>query len=370
MANKSRRRLVLLVSLSLFCGAVTRLSAQEKWQRLVSPKLLEHANLQMVWQNDLPIKTGESLKQLFVLGDRIYALSDRNYMISLNKDTGKMVFSRSIAPIGFPVAGLELYRDELLSVIGGNMLVDIDPATGSQRSSERLECTASCPPTRNSSFFYIAGTDRRVHVLRVADRVQTFEVAAQNDSIITSIIADEQFAVFATDAGNVISILPDQAVRLWQFDAAGSIAGPLVRNADSLFFASADTNVYRLDISSVLKHKLVWKYQTAAKLDRTPRVTRDVVYQYVSAKGLAAIDKQSGRLLWQLAEGVDLLTEAAGRAYVITNIGTLTVMDNRRAKQLYSVNFAGVSKHVTNVADSTIYVADKRGRVACIRPLQ
>jgi hypothetical protein len=55
---------------------------------------------------------------------------------------------------------------------------------------------------------------------------------------------------------------------------------------------------------------------------------------------------------------------------VITGTGTLVVMDNVKAKRLYSVNFAGVSIHAANTADERIYVADERGRVACLQPVE
>ena len=115
---------------------------------------------------------------------------------------------------------------------------------------------------------------------------------------------------------------------------------------------------------------LVWKYQTAAVLDKSPRVTREIVYQYVCDKGLTAIDKRSGKFMWQVPGGVELLAEADGKSYVITKIGTLVVMDNKSKKELYSVNFAAVSKYVANVADSKIYIADDAGRIACLKPVE
>jgi len=90
----------------------------------------------------------------------------------------------------------------------------------------------------------------------------------------------------------------------------------------------------------------------------------------VGDKGLIAIDKKSGRILWQLPEGNDLLAEAAGKAYAITNLGTLAVMDNKKGKQLYSINLAEASKYVANVKDAMIYVADDDGRIACLRPIE
>lgn len=336
---------------------------------LVWPELLEHAKLKIVWQNKLPIKQTESLEHLFIIDNRIYALSDRNYMISLNREKGNVVFSRPIAPAGLPVVGLQLYLDKLISVIG-NKLVEIDPNTGAEIKAKYMEFGVVCPAARNSSYFYVSGADRRLHALHADNYVPVFEVAAENDSMITSVIADERFIVFGTDAGNVISITPDRPKKLWQFDAADAIAGPIVRDGISLFFAGKDINVYRIDMVDLKLAQLVWKYQMPGVLEKEPRVTQDVVYQYALDEGLTAIDKQNGRFMWSLRQGADLLAETRKKAYVITNVRTLVVMDNNTGKKLYSVNFAAVSRYAANTADSKIYIADERGRIACLEPVE
>lgn len=365
-----RCRSVISVSFLVFCF-VAGCASQEAVSRspvsgwLVSPELLEDGKLEILWQHKLPIKERESLERLFIVGDSVYGLSDQNYMVSLNRENGDVIFSRSVAPAGVPVVGLELYNDEVFS-IAGNRLVEISPESGIERRGKRLAFGVTCPAARNSSYFYVAGADRRMRTLRAEDKVKVFEVAAENESVITSIVADEDFVVFATAAGNVVSITPDRPKRLWQFDAAGAIVGPIVKDADSLFFASEDTSVYKVDIRT---GKLDWKCQTAAVLDAAPRVTQEVVYQYVCDKGLLAIDKKSGNALWQLTEGVGLLAEADGKAHVITKTGALVAMDNKKATQLYSVDFVGVSRYVANVTDSKIYIADVSGRIACLKPV-
>ncbi len=366
MAKMVRCRLVLLVIFLFFCGVANCIGAEVGSRHLVSPKLLEAANLRILWENKLPIKAGESLERLFILGNRIYVLSDRNYMVSLHREKGHVIFSKPFATAGLPVVGLELYRGELFSVVG-NELVEINPEFGAKLSSKRLRFGVVCPAARNSSYYYLGGVDRRMHALRAEDKIQVFEVSAENDSVITSIVADENFVVFATDAGNVLSIPADRPKQLWSFDASDSIAGQIVRDSSSLFFASKDTNVYRINVRT---GRFVWKCQTAAMLERGPRVGEKVVYQYVRDKGLAAIDKENGELIWQWPEGVDLLAESGRKAYVITNTGKLVVMDNKKAKQLYSVNFAGVSRYATNVADSKIYIADEGGRIVCLEPVE
>lgn len=285
-----------------------------------------------------------------------------------------MIFSRSIAEAGLPVVGMGLYNDGLFSV-AGNKLVEINPDTGMERSAKRLEFGVTCPVARNKSYFYIAGSDSRLHTLRSEDKVQVFEVAAKSDSEIVSVVADENSAVFATEAGDVISITPDRSKQLWQFNAAGGIARPIVKDAgstsspqaESLFVASKDTNIYRLNAKT---GKFVWKLQMGAMLEKGPQVTERTVYQYARDEGLSAIDKESGKPLWQLSEGVDLLAEADGKAYVIMKTGTLVVMDNKKAKQLYSVDFAAVSRYACNTTDSKIYIADTRGRIACLQPIK
>ncbi len=370
MAKILKNKFVLLTSLTVLCIVQYSLAAEGGSQWLVSPKLLEHANLKRLWENNLSIKNAESLEQLFILGNSIYAVSNRNYMVSLNKENGDIIFRGIVAPEGLPVAGLKLYGDELISIVG-TKLIEIDPQSGSQLKTTDVGFGIACPAARNSWFFYLSGTDKRLHTLRAEDKVQIFEVAAENDSMITSIIAHDIAVIFGTDAGNVISITPDRPRKLWQFDAAGGIAGPIVRDGMSLFFASRDTNVYRVDMVGLpLKRQLVWKYQTAGVLDKEPRVTPQVVYQNVPVKGLTAIDKQSGQFMWSVPGGVDLLAEAKDRAYVITKNRKLVVMDNLSAKKLYSVNFAEVTRHTANITDSKIYIADERGRIACLQPVQ
>jgi outer membrane protein assembly factor BamB len=344
--------------------------AQGGPQWLVSPKLLEHAKLKILWENKVPIKKDESLEQLLIFDNRIFAISDRNYTVCLNRENGNMIFGKVVAPEGLPVVGLNLYGDELLSIVG-TKVIEIDPDSGAHRKAVDVGFSIVCPAARNSSYFYLSGVDKRLHVLRAEDKVQTFEVSADNESMITSIIADETSVIFATAAGNVISILPNRPIRLWQFDAAGGIAGPIVKDGISLFFASKDTNVYRVDIVGLpLRKQLAWKYQTAGVLENAPRVTRGVVYQYVPRKGVTAIDKGDGTPLWSVPGGADLLAEAMDKAYIITKNRTLVVMDNLSAKQLYSVNFARASRYAANIADSKIYIADEQGRITCLQPVE
>lgn len=371
MLKMVRFRIVLLVGISALWITQNSFAGSSSSKPLVSPELLKHAKLKMLWDNELPIKKNESLDRLLLFGNRIYAVSDRNFVLSLNQKNGTIIFGKNIEPAGLPITGVKLYGNELIYVSSNSKLVQVNAQSGVVLKTTDVGISISCPIARNSTYFYLAGTDKRLHALHAENKVQAFEVAAENDSMITSVTAEEYFVIFATAEGNIICIAPNLPQRLWQFDASKAIAGPIVREGMSLFFASKDTNVYRVDMVGLPeKKRLIWKYQTAAVLNEAPRVTQWIVYQHVKGKGLTAINKDTGSALWQVPGGIDLLAEAGNRAYVITNTRKLVVMDNITARMLYTVNLTGVTKHASNITDDKIYIADNLGRIACLQPVE
>lgn len=367
---KKLKYVFLLSTLTVLLSVHGSFAADDSMEHLVSPGLLEQAGLKILWEQKLPLEKGESLVRLLILDDRIYAVTSKHYVVSLNRENGNRVFARPFLPDSMPKDGLQLCNNKLVSV-AGSRIIAIDSTSGAERRLIDTQFGIVGPVAGNSEYFYISGVDRRLHVFSVEDRIQVFEAAADNDSMITSVLADEDFAVFGTDKGNVVSIASGRRpVRLWQFNAAGPIVGQITRDGRSLFFACGDTNIYRIDMvgepEGVL---LIWKYQMDGILDKEPRVTKNAVYQYVPAKGVTAVDK-GGSFLWSVPGGLDLLAESKGRAYVITENGKMVVMDNTNAKKLNSVSVTGVFKYAFNVKDSKIYLADKSGLLACLQPIK
>ena len=358
---KLRFALLAVTSQIIFASM---LYAEDELRWLIPRAMVASTELKIVWQSNLPMGEGESFDQLFLCGNRLCALSSRNFLSCINRADSNVMFANSIAPAGLPVADFESYKGELITIVG-NKLVELSADFGTEKATTNITSGAVCPVVRNDSFFYIAGLDKRIHVLKADDKVQVFEVAAENDSRITSVLAEQEFVVFATAAGDVIRIAPDKSVKVWQFNAPAAIIGPVVHDANSLYFACRDTCVYRLELSL---GKLLWKYQTQGILDAAPQLGGKLVYQRVPDMGLVAIDKTTGKFVWPVKDGVGLLSESGDKAFVITKGGLLTAMDNVKAKQLYSVYLGLPVKYATNTADAKIYIADAEGRIACLEP--
>jgi outer membrane protein assembly factor BamB len=381
MLDNVQRLFLLLVCAAVLPGCRAPAPQRERLADLANPQLLSAADISIAWQNQLPLKPevtrrtwfserlltpAEEMKRLTILGDRLYALSDRNYLVSLNRHSGQLVFSRNMAPASFTVKGMDLHGNEIVSVIA-NRLVEIDPEFGTEKRASEVPYGIVGTAARNTGFFYLSGTDRRMHVMRADDKLRLFEVVASDNSMITSIIAADDFVVFGTDSGKVVAMTPDKPKQLWEFKAADAIAGQIVRHDGAIFAASKDTNIYKLDGST---GELLWKYPAGAILSVEPVVTQGVVYQHAGDKGLAAVDAADGRLLWQLEGGIDLLAVSSGKAYCITEDSQMAVMDNVTGRHVHTINLAGVSVYATNLVDSNIYVSDAAGLVACLKPLK
>lgn len=358
---KSRLALIAVVSQIVF---TSMLSAQDDSQWLIPRAMVASTELKIVWQFNLPMAQGESLNEMLLCGNRLCTLSSGNYLSCISKADSNVMFASSIASAGLPVVDLESYKGELLTMVG-NKLVEISADFNTEKTKMQIDTGVACPVVRNESFFYIAGADRRIHVFKADDKIKVFDVAAENDSRITSVLAENDLVVFSTEAGNVIRIAADKAAKIWQFDAPSAVVGPVVHDATSLYFACRDTCVYRIELSS---GKLLWKYQTQGILDTASQLGGKLVYQCVPGMGLAAIDKQTGKLVWQVKDGAGMLSESGDKTLVVTKGGAIVAMDNAKAKQLYSVNVALPLRYATNTADSRIYIADAQGRIACLEP--
>lgn len=334
---------------------------------LVSPALLERAALETGWQVNLSLRASEQIDRMYVFEEYVYVLTDRNYLYCIDKKKKAVRFGLELAMPGFPICE-PLYHEGDLWFMIGNELRIVSPKTGAIEKRKRLKMlgrSAVGGMVRNKERLYMASSDKRLHCFVIDGFWQEFMVAAPDGSQINSVVADDDFLVFTTAAGNVISIYPNQAKRRWQYDVVGRIAAPIVCEEEWLYVGSTNTKLYKINIRN---GRTEWAdpFHAGGALKKTPMLGAKVLYQSADGKGVYAIDKETGRMVWQVPRGVDVLVEVGTRAYVFARPGVLVVMDNAEARQLYALNFATVKKYAINTADKALYVADLKGRVMCI----
>lgn len=334
---------------------------------LVSPYILKNADLQMNWQADLPLDRNEKIDRLLVFGEHLYVLTTNNYLFCLNRDRGTIRCELQIAAPGIPVCQPYYYKEKLIFIIGRSLIV-LDPdicSAEDQRQLENIGPRAVCGAVRNRSNFFVVGADKRLHVIKAEDFTKVFAITADNDSQITSLIVDDRILMFATIAGNVVSVSPAAGQKRWQRDVNGKISAPIARGPGALYVGTEDAKLFKIDIFS---GKSLWRapFQTGQAITTAAVVGNNAIYQATADKGLYAIDSEVGGAIWNIDDGLGLIAERGSKAYVLTNSGKMIVVDNDSGKILQQVDFSDVSKFAINTIDSNLYVADQGGRVAAI----
>ena len=338
-------------------------TVQEPADQLVSPLLLRHAGLDIGWTKDLFVKKDETLERIEIYKNYLIVITSQNFLYCLNRNSGDLVFSLSVAEEGLPIHGPSFYENTMLFMVG-NQLEVIDMEIGRISHSRNFHLIGNSSvykPVRNDKLFYILGSNKRLHALDAEQTALMFQATSDDDVMINSVYADNEYLVFATITGHIIRIKIDKPEKIWEYEVGG-IDTPMVRDANSIYISSLDRKLYKLDIETG-ENRWLTSALIGEALRTPPRIGENVVYQYAGVKGFFAVDKATGRKKWQLKNGFDLLAEKGGKAYCLTKKSRLVVMDNAAESKIFSLNMADVDIGVANTVDSKIYVADEKGTI-------
>ncbi len=360
------KKVVFLTGMILFSALAGAAQARDN-SALVSAELIREAGWTHNWQMNLPLKAGEKIARLNVMGPRLYAMTDTNVLFCIDRKKGRVQCSSRLSASQLPVCRPAYYEDKFWFVVGNEMLV-FDPAIGDFTIKEKFPqvgSSAECGLARNKDYVYISGSDNRLHAINSDGFWQQFTATADNDSAIVSVLATDDIVVFATQAGNVVGMSPNKAEKLWQYDVTGKIKGQLVLDGEDIYVGSFDSKLYKLGLSD---GKLIWNspFHSGAPIRDTFAVGVEIVYLYNPLNGLYGVNKQTGKPVWQVVSGEGMICETPQKGFVFASPGIVKVMDNKTGKELYSVNFSSVQRYAVNTADAVMYLADTKGRLMSV----
>ncbi len=362
-----RRFFIAVLIVSMFGVCVAAKAKKTEFSYLVSPVLLKEADLSLQWQTGLPIKKGESVDRIFVFDEYVYVLSTDNYLMCIDREKARMRFGLYLAPRGLPVSKPKYYGGRLWFTIGSELVI-VEPFSGVIAEKKKIGstgCASVCNIDRNQTHLFTAGSNRRISAINLDGYWNEFQVSADDDSSIISLVAEEDVIYFATEAGHITALSSKSPERLWQFEILGKIEAPILKDGQSIYVSSLNADIYKL---YAVTGQMQWTlpFKAGAPLKQSGLAGREVLYQYAEAMGMYAINKDSGKMVWHLESGKGIMTETGSKAYVFAEPGVLIIMDNTTGKDICTVNFAEVTDYSTNLKDTDIYISDEAGRLAAI----
>jgi outer membrane protein assembly factor BamB len=363
-----KKLLVALVLLSVVltgCSSGKKTTFEQKKDAgvdVLAAGLLEGAGMKIDWQNDLPLAQNEIIKHLIIAKEFVYVITDLNTVFCYERFDGKLRFIKQFARPSLPMKRPTEYEGALYTVVGDE-LWKLDPQSASVSKAQDLVNSAVSPVVFTDENLYVSGLDNRISCYDREGNWLKFQVTADNDSRITSVLVDGENMWFATEQGNVYGASAYEPTRYWAFNTTGQIGSDIVKQDKYLYVSSYDTMLYKL---SAVSGTLAWKAPLGSALMNSPVVYDDYIYQQTSRNGLYAVSDETGNVVWQEPAGQGFVARDGEDVYVFTENNLLSIMNNKSGESRIKLNFAPIDICGRNVYDSNVYVLSKDGKLAKI----
>ncbi len=389
----TRRALLLLVVLIVValagCQADKPVSPAKP---AAGPSAMSQAGLQVYWERQLALASGERAVKLWVMDENIYFLTDQKTLIAMDAKTGLVKWQtvvtykaeRVFAPTHFddmhlpkkvgtvediktPPGRASLRKFDALLINTLSSMKVIDRATGEIIRDIRFRSfSAVNRGATDGERFYVAGSDKQLHAVALlpAVRVWSHELGAR---ILAPAQCDEDGRVLvATILGQLQCLSADgYGKRRWGIKFASPITAPMAVDDGQVYVASQDGRTYALAANG--GRELWLPVQTPGRPAGGVLAGKSTIYVSSRPGGVTAIDRASGKIRWNVPTGQAILAVIDGKVYLQDQARNLLAIQAKGGLASDKVPLGRYELFATNISAPAIYVATKNGKLTCIR---
>ncbi len=401
--------LLLWVAAGMAAAADIPVPATLRESLAVDEAALARAGLEISWRLALPMRPAEQVTRVSLLDEHLYALTDRGELFAIRAESGLVRWQRPIIRPGdvlFPLTHAAAEQGlgpvvattpawvAILDRETGREIPFVDPQTGQKRENLSLDTAPNTSMVADANYLYGAMVNMQFVAYQRKDGFVRWTIGAGATASIAPRLLPGR-VLFASDKGRfvmvstegadigmvvwkdqvataplerVIGLTSRQREKLWPKEATTTPIEPLFVSPTHLIFAAMDQIVYSIDPrTGPVEGQVRWRHGLTRRPSEGPAVVGDLVFQEDPGQGLLAIDRQSGRLRWLLPRGRRLLARAADAAYALGTDGLLVVADAATGAIRDRIPGSGARFAPTNPANDAVFLADRGGRIVCIR---
>jgi len=203
-------------------------------------------------------------------------------------------------------------------------------------------------------------------------------------SVSAAPVLSKDSVFIASEDGKVTAVTTESRSPVWSstsngmFETFGGVVANLVLDASGLYVASTDTKLYCMHEKS---GRVNWQFYAGQPLRSEPALTKDLVYQAVPGRGLAALEKSPPSQLpassssnkaprWIAPDAVKFLSSDDTYAYAATADNHIVALDKKTGEPQFTSRRNDFARFGVNLkGDGLIYVADNNSRVMSVRPV-
>lgn len=309
--------------------------------------------------------------------DRQRLLQERqNETTRKDKDVAKVTaLSDKIRQVNDLIEATKL-QDRVYGVSESDALHVIERPSMQEFERVKLRFTPSTGVAASPSVIFMGAWDRnRLIGLDPRTWAEILFFPASDEIRTTPIFAEPGNVYFASEDGHVYGYTADGRSKLIDYATENEIVCDLCLDIElnaagkeswgALFAASTDYALYCFNRTS---GELMWKYETGGELRTTPQVSGDVVYCYSRGKGMHAIDKRTGKLLYIKTDAWTCLARGKDRVFLAgPGFDTVISVEERTGRELGRASVSQFDHVVSDSRGKTVYFVTKDGFIFAAR---
>ncbi len=362
--------LILLV-LTLLVSACTHSIPTTKTNTPIPPQSLKRQ-----WTNPLQLPAGQTLGELYLRDDLLFAYAKDHTVYVFNRKSGQLIFSDQVTHEKSRLFPPVLLSDRI--VFPTTSTLEIFTRTGRKLKSMDVRRAMRSGAVGSGKNLFV-GVDYsnggRIMAINLDSPYNPITWELMTFGGISAAPAFSQGTLFAASEDGHVYAVTDARQPVWTMEGnAFKTDGPIVADVKAddygVYIASRDTKLYCVDRTS---GKIKWQYFAGTPLTASPVVTASSVYQMVPNVGMVVLDKKEGNFSREpkyiLSDARQFLAEDDRYAYIRRNDNHVVAVDRKTGRTAFASKTAYFTVFAENTVDATIYAANSQGLVVAIVPV-
>ncbi|MEL6960236.1 MAG: PQQ-binding-like beta-propeller repeat protein [Pseudomonadota bacterium] len=331
-----------------------------------------------------------------VAGGLIYTMDARSQVMATTA-AGEAIWARDLTPVSdrsndASGGGLAFGGGLVLATTGFGELIALDPASGAEVWRQDLDAPGTSAPTVANDLAYVVSRDGRAWAIELTSGRIRWTISGappiSNFSGGAGAAVTGDIAVFPFPTGEVLAAFPEGGLRRWSTVVTGQrpgqaastisdIAADPVIDGSRIYVGNVSGRVVALEIANGDR---IWTATEGAVGPVWP--AGDSIFLVNDLNELVRLDAGDGSAIWRVAlPGFEESRErrqktrfahygpiiAGNRLIVASSDGLLRQFDPASGALLGAVEIPGGAASNPVVANQTLYVLSKRGRLLAFR---
>lgn len=354
-------------------GVVAPRAAAQTLTSLVSDADIERLGFRRQWEAHLPVPAGVNINNAYLVDEVLYVTTSDGALHSIEADLGLIRWVERITEPAF-----RIYRpSHVLTpdgkgptvVLNTSGLLVLDCYNGGQLLQVNPGFPPGGAPLMLGNNYYAGSGDGRFYALSIVGcpkcrAYKKWEVAVGGPVTANPLLYEGDKLLFASEAGSVYSCFAADKTLLWSYRTGGGIIGNPALDAGGVYVASLDRTLYKLSLRG---GRPIWRVRFDDPLQQGPAVVAHTVYQYSHARGVTALDADTGNRRWANEEASQFVAHSRAQDVLYSKDRRLLIVDHESGEPAGAIGMPHAIGAVTNTVNDAVYVLGTQGRVLCLR---